>query len=146
MAVRIVPTRLNVIPVLLMSIGLAVLLYWFAGLLQAQPEGRREPAARQAPVQRTAPEVEALERRTAHLSDQIDSLTRSKDTLKNQLDSVSEQASHAQWLLSVILGTVGLLALVQGLFAFFSAQNYVKQADDAIKRASDAVSAAEAAV
>jgi tetratricopeptide (TPR) repeat protein len=88
----------------------------------------------------------ALQKQTTDLSNQVDSLTRSKETLRNQLDTITQQATHAQWLLSVVLGTVGLLALVQGLFAFFSAQNYVKQAEDAINKAAEAVTAADAAV
>jgi len=136
--------RLKIIPVILMGVGLAVLIYWFAGLLRAQPETpRRVPAVVRAPVGGFAPDIAALERQVTHLSNQVDSLTKSKDDLKKQLDSVSDQASHAQWLLSVILGTVGLLALVQGLFAFFSAQNYTAQAENAIKRANEAVAEAE---
>jgi len=129
-----------------MGVGLAVLVYWFAGLLRAQPEQRiRERTGVRAPALGSAPDAAALERQVTQLSNQVDSLTKSKDDLKKQLDSVSDQASHTQWLLSVILGTVGLLALVQGLFAFFSAQNYTTQAENAIKRAKEAVDAAEAA-
>src|ERR1017187_2399757 len=97
MTVRIVWNRLSVIPVVLMGVGLAVLVYWFAGLLHAQPETpRREPSAVRAPALGSAPDGAALERQVIHLSNQVDSLTKSKDDLKKQLDSASDQAPHAQ--------------------------------------------------
>jgi tetratricopeptide (TPR) repeat protein len=90
-------------------------------------------------------DVSTLQQQIATLSGQLDGLTKSRDALKDRLDSISQQGTHAQWLLSIILGIFGLFTVAQGLFAFFSAQNYVKQAEDAIKRANDAESAAKAA-
>jgi len=39
-----------------------------------------------------------------------------------------------KWILTLILGAAGLFVIAQGAAAFFTAQTFVKQADDAVKR------------
>ena len=62
---------------------------------------------------------------------------KSREAIKERLDAISQQASQAQWLLSIVTGVAGLFILAQGLFAFFSAQNYMKQAADAVQSIKD---------
>jgi hypothetical protein len=140
----ILRTRLNILPAILAGIGFAVLVYGISQLVNAQPPVPINLSG--GPTGTTPPpDAAALQLQMKTLSNDLDGLTKSRDALKDRLDSISQQASHAQWLLSIVLGAAGLLTLAQGFFAFFSAQNYVKQAEDAIKRANDAEGAAKAA-
>jgi len=62
MAVRMISTRLNVIPAIVMGVGIAVLVYWMAGLLEGQnqpPAG--PPAPIGAPASGSAEDISALE-------------------------------------------------------------------------------------
>jgi len=93
-----------------------------------------------------APVPAAVGKSVADLQEQVNQIARAREVLKDRLDSISHDAATAQWLLAMVLGVAGLLTLAQGTFAFFSAQNYVKQADDAIKRANEAVAKADTAV
>ena len=77
-------------------------------------------------------QVETLDLQS--LKHELADLVAARDTLRDQLETISQKASQTQWLLSIVLAVAGLLTLAQGVFAFFSAQNYVKQADDAVKR------------
>src|SRR5262249_28033625 len=79
------------------------------------------------------------------LSAQLDGLAKQREALADRLAAVSQQGSQVQAMLSIVLGAAGLLTLAQGFFAFFSAQNYIKQAEDAIKRANDSEASAKAA-
>jgi chaperonin cofactor prefoldin len=138
MAVKIVRAGLKMIPLALAIVGLAVSAYWI-GLVHAQREALNHQAARaSAPAPNSAPDTATLQKQAADLSNQMDGLTKAKESLKDRLDSV-------EWVLSIVLGTIALLTVAQGLFAFFSAQNYVNQADQAIDRAGKAVTAAESA-
>jgi tetratricopeptide (TPR) repeat protein len=84
-----------------------------------------------------APTTKELPPFVSRLSIQVDELVRSREAIKERLDAISQQASQAQWLLSIVIGVAGLLILAQGLFAFFSAQNYMKQAADAVQSIKD---------
>lgn len=123
-------TWLNLVPVLLALMGLYCLVL---GLVQrAYSENAARPKEQPAASALTDPQklqqqLDDLERKTAVLVQQ-------RDSLKDKLDAVSQQASHNQLLLSLLLGFAGLFTLAQGVFAFFSAQSYVKQADDALAR------------
>lgn len=136
MAVNIVRAGLKFIPLALIVVGLAVSAYWI-GLVHAQREVlNHQPARAGAPASNSTPDTATLQKQAADLSNQLDGLTKAKEALKDRFDSV-------EWVLSIVLATIGLLTVAQGLFAFFSAQNYVNQADQAIDRAGKAVTAAE---
>jgi hypothetical protein len=107
--------------------------------LEAQPTPLQQPTAQNRPSSPPAADVAALQEQLRTLSVQVEDLSKSRDVLRDRLDAISQQASHVQWLLSIVLGVAGLLTLAQGLFGFFSAQNYVKQAEDAIGRANGGV-------
>jgi TPR repeat protein len=68
------------------------------------------------------------------LARQVEDLSQKREALKERLDAVSQQATQNQGLLSIVLLAAGLLTLVQGVLAFFGAQSYVKQADDAVQK------------
>jgi FtsZ-binding cell division protein ZapB len=89
----------------------------------------REPAAASA-----AKDPQELQRQLDTLEQKTAALAQQRDSLKDKLDAISQQAAHNQLLLSLLLGFAGLFTLAQGVFAFFSAQSYVKQADDALAR------------
>ncbi len=127
---------LNVAPLVLCLLGIYVLLHGLTEL-QAQPTPR--PTAQNQTSSPPAADIGALQEQLKTLSNQLEDLSKSREVLRDRLDTVSQQASHVQWLLSIVLGVAGLLTLAQGLFGFFSAQNYVKQAEDAIRRANDGV-------
>src|ERR1017187_7296808 len=138
LAVRIVRAGLEIIPLALIAVGVAVSAYWI-GLVHAQRDALRNPPANaSAPAPNSAPDNATLQKQTADLSSQIDALTKAKEAFKDRLDS-------AEWVLSIVMAAIALLTVAQGLFAFFSAQNYVSQADQAIDRAGKAVTTAEAA-
>ena len=138
MAVRIVRAGLKIIPLTLTVVGLVVSAYWI-GLVHAQREALRNPSANGgAPAPISVPDNASLQKQTADPSSQIDALTKAKEAFKDRLDS-------AEWVLSIVMAAIALLTVAQGLFAFFSAQNYVSQADQAIDRAGKAVTTAEAA-
>jgi chaperonin cofactor prefoldin len=138
MAVSIVRAGLKIIPLALIAVGVAVSAYWI-GLVHAQRDALRNPPANaSAPAPNSAPDNATLQKQTADLSSQIDALTKAKEAFKDRLDS-------AEWVLSIVMAAIALLTVAQGLFAFFSAQNYVSQADQAIDRAGKAVTTAEAA-
>lgn len=105
---------LKAVPVLLILIG-AALWIW-------------------APLQYSRAKIHPPPAATQELQRQLDELVKSREAIKDRLDAISQQATHVQWLLSIVLGVAGLFTLAQGLFAFFSAQNYVKQADEAVKK------------
>jgi hypothetical protein len=71
----------------------------------------------------------------ADLQEQVDQIARARGVLKDQMDSISHDAATAQWLLAMVIGVAGLLTLAQGVFAFFSAQNYVTRANEAVEKA-----------
>jgi TPR repeat protein len=145
MAISILRTGLKIIPLALIVVAFSVSAYWI-GLAHAQREvAENRPARAGAPASNAPPDAATLQKQAADLSNQMDGLTKAKEALKDRLDLISQQASQAQWLLSLVLGTIGLFTVAQGLFAFFSARNYVKQAEDAIGRADDAVSTAKEA-
>jgi ATP-dependent protease HslVU (ClpYQ) peptidase subunit len=108
------------------------------GIAAAVPQVVR--AARELTAKGTASEPASggegkkLQQRADDLGRQIDDLAQKRDALKDKLDAISQQANQNQWLLSIVLAVAGLLTLAQGAFAFFSAQNYAKQADDAVKK------------
>lgn len=114
---------LKAVPALLILIGVALWVWIPVQYLRAQ--GHAPP---QSPATVIHPPA------TQDLQRQLDDLVKSREAIKDRLDAISLQASHVQWLLSIVLGVAGLLTLAQGLFAFFSAQNYVKQADEAVKK------------
>lgn len=114
---------LKAVPVLLILIGAAL---WVWAPMQHSRAQVRTPPESATTVTRP-PAAQDLQR-------QLDDLVRSREAIKDRLDAISQQANHVQWLLSIVLGVAGLLTLAQGLFAFFSAQNYVKQADEAVKK------------
>ncbi len=134
---------LNIVPLSLIVIGFLALVCGMTQLVTAQaPVGFGNPPAPQTPA---TPDPAILAQQISKLASQLDEMTKSRDELNNRLNSVSQQVSHAQWLLSIVLGAAGLLTLLQGFFAFFSAQNYVKAAEEAIKRANDAGKEAKSA-
>lgn len=114
---------LKAAPIRLILIGAAL---WIWAPLHYS-RARIQPAA-QTPVLATQPPA------TPELQRQVDELTKSREAIKDRLDAISQQATHVQWRLSIVLGVAGLFTLAQGLFAFFSAQNYVKQADETVER------------
>jgi tetratricopeptide (TPR) repeat protein len=131
---------LNIAPLILCFIGIFVLFRGMSELYALPTSGLQGSTAQgSSPSQQPAADVAALKEQVRILSNQVEELSKSREVLKDRLDSVSQQASHVQWLLSIVLVVAGLLTLAQGVFAFFSAQNYVKQAEDAIKRANDGV-------
>src|ERR1035438_801152 len=127
-------TRLSVVPLLLVAIGFSVLLWSIPGILHGQ---QNHPVRRTPTGAQTASVPATSANGIADLQEQVDQIAKEREALKERLDSISHDAATAQWLLAMVLGVAGLLTLAQGAFAFFSAQNYVKQADDAIKRASE---------
>jgi hypothetical protein len=133
------PTPLSVVPLTLGLIGLSLLAWSIPGILRGHTDApvRNAPAARPAAPIATDPPT-----RAAELQRQLEETARAREILKDRLDSISHDAATAQWLLAMVLGIAGLLTLAQGVFAFFSAQNYVKQADDAIARANQAIATA----
>ncbi len=136
---RFVGTKLNYIPVALVGIGLAVVAYsMYQNGAQPGLVLRRQQSSR--PL--TAPDPG---KQLSDLKAAIQELQESRDSLKEQIDTLNHDAANTQWLLSMVLLVAGLLTVAQGVFAFFSAQNYVKQADDAVARASRAVAEAEGA-
>ena len=138
MAVSIVRAGLKIVPLALVAVGVVVSAYWI-GLVHAQREALRNPlACAGAPAPISVPDHATLQKQTADPSIQIDALTKAKEAFKDRLDS-------AEWVLSVVMAAIALLTVAQGLFAFFSAQNYISQADQAIDRAGKAVITAEAA-
>jgi hypothetical protein len=123
-------TWLNLVPALLSMMGLGCL---SLGLIQRANSRSattpREPAAASA-----AKDPQELQRQLDTLEQKTAALAQQRDSLKDKLDAISQQAAHNQLLLSLLLGFAGLFTLAQGVFAFFSAQSYVKQADDALAR------------
>ena len=51
-----------------------------------------------------------------------------------RLKDLGHKIDDQRWILGLILGAAGLFAIVQGAAAFFTAQTFVRQADDALKR------------
>jgi hypothetical protein len=138
MAVKIVRTGLKMIPLALAVVGLAVSAYWI-GLVRGQQKAlNNQPAQASAPASNSAPDSATLQKPATDLSNQIDGLTKSKEALKDRLDSV-------EWVLSIVLGAIALITVAQGLFAFFSAKSYIDQADLAIQHVGEALTAAKAA-
>ncbi len=56
---------------------------------------------------------------------------------------LQRKTDDLRWILTVILGAAGLFTIAQGAAAFFTAQTFVKQADDAIKRVQEVALDAE---
>src|ERR1035437_3939832 len=138
MAVKIVSAGLKMIPLALAVVGLAVSAYW-VGLVRGQQKAlNNQPAQASAPASNSAPDTANLQKQAADLSNQIDGLTKAKEALKDRLDSV-------EWVLSIVLGTIALITVAQGLFAFFSAKSYIDQADLAIQHVGEALTAVKAA-
>jgi len=119
---------LMAVVVLLILFGAA--LWIWAGWQYLHPPPNRTIAV-QTPTTRELPPF------VSRLSIQVDELVKSREAIKERLDAISQQASQAQWLLSIVTGVAGLFILAQGLFAFFSAQNYMKQAADAVQSIKD---------
>jgi len=124
-------TGLNAVPAILVAMGLLVVAAAVPQVVRAAKEltakgTGSEPAS--------GGEEKKLQQRADDLGRQIDDLARKRDALKDKLDAISQQANQNQWLLSIVLAVAGLLTLAQGAFAFFSAQNYAKQADDAVRK------------
>ena len=63
--------------------------------------------------------------------------TQTGDTLRNQIVELERRTSWLQWNLTLILTAAGLFTIAQGAFAFFNAQSFIKQADDAVQRIED---------
>ncbi len=84
------------------------------------------------------PDAAALEQR-------VDNLDKSTDALDKRVSLLTQQTSQDQGLLSVVLIAAGLISLIQGVFAFFNAKNFMDQADDAVKAAKAAGADAETA-
>jgi len=125
---------LNAMPVLLLLMGLSLL------TLGAKQVADTASAAQKNATPLTVdpkPDNRTPEERIADLTRQLNDLATKRDSLKDQLGAVSQQAGQNQWLLSIVLAAAGLLTIAQGVFAFFSTQNYVKQADDAVGKIKD---------
>jgi hypothetical protein len=116
-AVKFIRTKLNIIPITLMVGGLAVLGWGVVNLATAQSREQRPPAQKDAQPAVSA----AADEKVTELSNKVDELTKSRDGLKDRLDTISTQLSHAQWLLSIIIAVAGLLTVAQSYFAFLSA-------------------------
>jgi hypothetical protein len=138
----LVPAPLSISPLLLVLIGLSLLVWSVPSVLRGQ---HRPSAAAPAGIP-TGRGSADLGKRVTDLQGQLEELTRARDGLKDRLDSISRDAAISQWLLAMVLSIAGLLTLAQGVFAYFSAQNYIRQADEAISRANEAVTKAETAV
>ncbi len=109
----VIPIVVIIVPAVLCLIGVAVLFYCLVG----QP--------------------------LAASSNNIDELVKSRDPLQDRLNLIALQALHDQWLLSALIGVAGLLTLGQGLFAYFSAQNYVQEAEKILKDANENLQAVQ---
>lgn len=66
----------------------------------------------------------------AQLQKQIEEVAAYRDNLKDRLDLISQQGTHALWLLSAVLVVAGFLTAAQSYFALLSAENYVRQAKE----------------
>ena len=134
----VIKTPLNVIPALITVLGLLVLIFGVIGILRAQNSTIAIP-----PAQSSSTALQQQSKTSPQPPFSAD-LTKPVDLLRERLTAISQQASQVQGLLSIVLAAAGLLTLLQGIFAFFSAQNYVKQADEAIKKANEAATTADA--
>ncbi|MGA2742468.1 MAG: hypothetical protein ABSG65_34150 [Bryobacteraceae bacterium] len=123
-------TGLNAVPAILVAMGLLVIAAAVPNVVRAA----KELAAKAGSEPASGGEAKKLQQRVDELGRQIGDLARKRDALKDRLDVISQQANQNQWLLSIVLAVAGLLTLAQGAFAFFSAQNYAKQADDAVRK------------
>ncbi len=56
------------------------------------------------------------------------------EVLRNQIIELERRAGWLQWNLTLILTAAALFTIAQGAFAYFNAQGFVKQADEAVKR------------
>ena len=59
------------------------------------------------------------------------------------VQDLQHKVDELKWVLTVLLGAAGLFTIAQGAAAFFTAQTFVKQAEDAVKRVQDVASDAE---
>jgi tetratricopeptide (TPR) repeat protein len=60
-----------------------------------------------------------------------------KDHPNDPVEDLKARIDALKWTLTIILGAAGVFTIVQGASAFFSAQTFVKQADDTLKRVQD---------
>ncbi len=127
-------TWLNAVPLVLLVMGLSLLTLGAKQVADtvsaAQKNGKQSTVV-------TKPADQTPEERIADLTRQLNDLAAKRDTLNGQFTVLSQQAGQNQWLLSIVLAAAGLLTIAQGAFAFFSTQNYVKQADDAVGKIKD---------
>jgi hypothetical protein len=112
---------LRIIPACLIAGGLLL-----AGYGVGQFAGGATPARLSAASTGT-PDVAQLEK-------QFEEIAAYRDNLKDRLDLISQQGTHALWLLSAVLVVAGFLTAAQSYFALLSAQSYVKQMEDAIQK------------
>jgi hypothetical protein len=67
----------------------------------------------------------------------------SKSDIDDHVKDLQHKVDDLKWILTMILGAAGLFTIAQGAAAFFTAQAFVKQADDAVKRVQEVAADAE---
>lgn len=70
-------------------------------------------------------------------------LTDARNDKEDPVKDLQRKIDELKWILGVILGAAGLFTIAQGAAAFFTAQAFVKQADEAVKRVEEVASDAE---
>jgi hypothetical protein len=70
-------------------------------------------------------------------------LSDSKSDIDDRVKDLRGKIDDLKWILTMILGAAGLFTIAQGAVAFFTAQTFVKQADDAVKRVQEVAIDAE---
>lgn len=120
LVLRLLPALFVIFVAVSIAIGIRAL---------AQPPGKEtSPAATNAEASS----------KSAHAAQPGDSQN-DNDPVKDLQRKIDE----LKWILGVILGAAGLFTIAQGAAAFFTAQTFVKQADDAVKRVQEIAADAE---